>query len=420
MSVNTIIVNETLPIKGSYDVIVAGGGMAGIAAALAAARKGANVLLVERQCILGGLGTGGLVNYWVPLCNGRGKLVMTGMAEEMFKLSVKHGYDCLPDEWKNGEPKEGTSERCATLYSIGIFSTLLLRELRNNNVDVLYDVLASKPIMTGNHADGIIIDGKSGRQCYLCKFLIDATGDADLLERAGVPTIAGENYYTYMAHGISLDSCKTAIQKGNVVYAFTHLTTRLDTLSFLKSGSDYKGISTELENAYLQESQLAILEKEINKPRNERDISILPTMPQLRMTRCIEGDTIFSVNHMYQHEDTSIGVICDYGKRDCVYEVPFGTLVNRNYDNLITCGRSAAATGEGWDVLRVIPCAVLTGQAAGTAAAMATKDNISISSVPIQNLQHVLANDGVMIHIDDKLIPEDMEKSGEKVESDEY
>ena len=87
------VINETLAteIKGKCEVLVAGGGIAGIAAALAAARTGADVLLLEREYILGGLGTAGIVTIYLPLCDGMGNQVSFGIAEELLRLSIQHG-----------------------------------------------------------------------------------------------------------------------------------------------------------------------------------------------------------------------------------------------------------------------------------------------------------------------------------------
>ena len=80
-----------LPISGRYDVIVVGGGIAGIAAALAAARTGAKTLLLEKMYLLGGLATSGLVTVYLPLCDGKGTQVSFGLAEELLGLWVKYG-----------------------------------------------------------------------------------------------------------------------------------------------------------------------------------------------------------------------------------------------------------------------------------------------------------------------------------------
>ena len=103
--------SEHVPVREAYDVIAAGGGVAGAAAALAAARAGKRTLLLEKATALGGLATIGLINFFVPMCNGRGRQIIFGMAEEFLQLARKHGYDDLPEVWKNGEPKEPTNVR---------------------------------------------------------------------------------------------------------------------------------------------------------------------------------------------------------------------------------------------------------------------------------------------------------------------
>ena len=79
--------------KDDYDVIVVGGGIAGIAAAVAASRTGAKTLLMEKQVNLGGLATVGLISWYEPLCDGKGKQLIFGIGEELIKLSVKYGFD---------------------------------------------------------------------------------------------------------------------------------------------------------------------------------------------------------------------------------------------------------------------------------------------------------------------------------------
>ena len=83
-----------------------------------------------------------------------------------------------------------------------------------------------------------------------------------------------------------------------------------------------------------------------------------------------------------------------------------GTLIRDGFDNIITAGRSASAEGYGWDILRVIPPAILTGQAAGAAASQAVETGEAIFAIDVEKLQTRLADENVMIHFDDSLIPE--------------
>ena len=89
------------PLIDTADVVVAGGGIAGCAAALAAARNGASVLLIEKQTMLGGLATAGLITYYLPLCDGEGRQMSYGIAEEFLRLSVRHYPEAdIPESWK--------------------------------------------------------------------------------------------------------------------------------------------------------------------------------------------------------------------------------------------------------------------------------------------------------------------------------
>lgn len=85
--------NNLIPVAKEYDTVVCGGGIAGIAAALAASRNGAKTLLIENSFILGGLATAGLIAIYLPICDGKGKQVSFGIAEELLKLTVKHGTE---------------------------------------------------------------------------------------------------------------------------------------------------------------------------------------------------------------------------------------------------------------------------------------------------------------------------------------
>jgi hypothetical protein len=119
----TVSFAKQLPVKDSYDVIVCGGGVAGVAAAISAAKRGCSTLLIEKSNILGGLATLGLINLFVPMCNGRGKQIIFGLAEKWLRDSAKYGYDTIPTEWNAGtytfectvETKYGTVETSLVL-----------------------------------------------------------------------------------------------------------------------------------------------------------------------------------------------------------------------------------------------------------------------------------------------------------------
>ena len=110
-----IIENIETKVRYECDVLVAGGGVAGIASAMAAAREGAKVILLDRSYVLGGLATSGLVTIYLPLCDGVGHQVSFGIAEELLRLSIEHGDEGrYPAAWLDG----GTPEEKAENYTL--------------------------------------------------------------------------------------------------------------------------------------------------------------------------------------------------------------------------------------------------------------------------------------------------------------
>ena len=127
-----------IPVRAEYDTVVAGGGIAGIAAATAAARGGARVLLIEKQYMPGGLATAGLVTIFLPLCDGMGRQVTFGIAEELLRLSVRHGYEGkYPSAWlENGSYAEKAKQRFEVQYNPYIFAIEAEKLLKSAGVDL--------------------------------------------------------------------------------------------------------------------------------------------------------------------------------------------------------------------------------------------------------------------------------------------
>ena len=400
----------------AYDVIVAGGGLAGCAAALQAARRGKSALLLEKSNVLGGLGTLGLINLFVPMCNGLGKQICFGLADEFMRDSISLGYDTLPDEWRGGEPSAPTRKRLVTRFSPWIFALQLGEKLSAGGVDVLFDCAAVQPVMDGPRAAGVVVHGKEGLRAFRAKAVVDATGDADLLRAAGVPVRTRGNFHTWYAFLSTLESCADAAEKGRIAAA---VAPRIGGggINLYGDGQPadvplWSGLSAEGVSAYLLRNHRETLDKiralVAERGRGSFDIAQMPLMPQLRTTACLDGDAVFRYGPetVYRHEPDSICAINDFEHRCHLFEVPFGTIVRRDFPNLLTAGRSASAEGFGWDVLRVIPPAILTGQAAGEAAALAVDKGCDPAAVPVPELQKRLEEDRVMVHFPDSLVPE--------------
>ena len=168
-----------IPIAGKYDVIVVGGGMAGVGAALAARRNGCSVLIIEKSVMLGGLATLGFIAIYLPLCDGRGKKVTGGIAEELLHLSIKYGYDNLDPAWKDGNGT-GAKKRYMSAFSPPEFIYALDELMMKEGIDLLFDTVFCRPVMRGDTCRAVIVENKSGRTAYEARMFIDASGDADV------------------------------------------------------------------------------------------------------------------------------------------------------------------------------------------------------------------------------------------------
>lgn len=395
------IIKESIDTKVTdfCDVLVCGGGFAGISAALAAGRHGKKVVLLEKEFILGGLGTAGLVTIYLPLCDGLGRQVSYGIAEELFRLSISMGYeDKYPDNWLDNQDASKRTEkdkRFEVQYNPHLFAILAEQLLTKNNVTILYGSYAVGVSKIEDKIDAVIIENKSGRQAITAKSVVDATGDCDIARFAHAPT----------AH----------FQQGNVLAAWYYSLGKngykLNTLGFADIPDDQKTeknmVSLLIEKRFLglcgeELSEMMRLSHSstLNDTMKKRihDPSVVPTslatIPQIRMTRKLVGEYTLHDTQMHTFFEDSIGMVSDWRKRGPVYEVPFGTLYSKTVKNLIVAGRCTSVTDSMWDIMRVIPCCAVTGQAAGTAAAISD----DFSTLDVKSLQDILIHDGVVLH----------------------
>ena len=358
--------------KGTYDVIVVGGGIAGVAASVSAARNGAKVLLVEKQINLGGLATGGLISWYEPLCDGKGKQMITGIAEELIKLSAQYGFDNLPEKWGGTSGNPPKNQRYATLFSPTVFSVALDDFVVKNGVTVRFDSRATYPVMEGNVCTGVIVESVSGSEFFGAHAVIDATGDATIMHRAGIPTVEGENFMTYIVHMFDADDIDKLRERDLPKFRrWVNKGSDLNGNGHPKGMRMLKGIHAEDITDYILAGKRGMLEYIKTLDKNSFDIMTLPTMPQLRTIRRIIGKCDFNAVDGETFAD-SIGTCGDFrpehiGKH---YEIPAGALYHENFPNLFAAGRIISAPkGNGWEVARVIPSCALTGEAAGKLAA---------------------------------------------------
>ena len=172
----TICENLVTPVSDHAEVVVAGGGIAGIAAALAAARNGADVLLIEAEYALGGLATLGLITMYLPLCDGCGHQVSFGIAEELLRLSVKHGHEGVyPAAWlEGGSDEEKIKTRFRAYYNGPLFCIEAERLLLEAGVRILYGTRVCRAVTDGDRITALVVENKSGRYALTVKSVIAA------------------------------------------------------------------------------------------------------------------------------------------------------------------------------------------------------------------------------------------------------
>ena len=258
------------------------------------------------------------------------------------------------------------------------------------------------------------------------KAMLDASGDLDLMFRAGAPTETQRSIVSHWAHEIDLDTMKKGLETGQALQALPlrWLGLRPDADNSEAEIPMYYGTTSEGVgcdsggdagvNGYIRTSRKLALDylKQHQSPSYAQ--MTLPLMPQFRMTRRLVGKEQLEVVPN-RYVESSIGCMIHSLEIPAeVYEFPYGGLIDTEITNIAAAGRIVSATGRGWEVARFIPACVLTGEAAGLAVSMAAKENISLQALDVPALQHTLASRGVKIHMDEALRRNRRPQPGEK------
>ena len=376
----TLVERLETPVREETDVLVVGGGIAGVAAALAARRAGVRVLLLEKQALLGGLATNGLISWYEPLCDGQGHQLIYGLAEELLRLSFRYGDDSLPEIWKDRsvpvdpakvrpEKQHPVGGRYATFFSPTMFQLAMDEILLNEGVELR---------LVGD----------------LALLHADASGDADLFDRAGVPCVLGKNFLSVVAHWSDTSEKKKALElrRWRCGGADLHGNGHPADYPFLS------GTTNEEVTRFLLDGRRIIREKTMGEDRTARDIVALPAMAQFRKTRRLDGAYTLTERDCHAAHADSIGLAADFEKVGDWYEIPYGCLYHPDCANMLAAGRMISSDGWAWDVTRVIPVCALTGQAAGLAAAQIAATDQTAAALPIDGLQKALREQGVVLH----------------------
>lgn len=438
-----------VPVLGPFDVVVLGGGPAGISAAAAAACNGARVLLAERYGFLGGMGTAaGVTNFCGLHANVFGEIrqVVHGVADDL--LMRMRRLDGL------NEPHLVLGKIHAQAYDMSAFKCAADALLADHGVHLLFHALAAG---VARHADGsvdaLLLETKSGRVAVRARCFIDCSGDADIAHWAGAPTEKGDGhghmlYPTLMFRVGNVDAQRAGEawktipalmdeaeaagefhfpRRGAVVRPQKHpYEWRVNVTQLRKpdgsatDGTDAHSLSEgEIEGRRQIVEYLRFLRARVPGFEHAYALDIAPQLG-IRETRRLVGETMLSADDVLNCVDfpDAIGVngwpLEKHVAGDVQWvwppipdsrgynQLPYRMLLPRRAsaggaDNLLVAGRCASMTHDGQSAARVSGACFVMGQAAGTAAALAVRDGRSPHDIDVAELQALLVKQGAFL-----------------------
>lgn len=421
--------SKLIPILSEVDVLVIGGGPAGIGAAISAARNGADTMLVEQAGDIGGVATTGMMSHWTGKSTGP-------LYREILEMSKDFDF----------------GNRGIKVINPEKLKTTLLNMLNHDGVKIRMYTFASDVIMEGDELKGVITESKSGREAILAKIVIDCSGDGDIAAKAGAEFYKGREEdgkmqpMTLMFKVAGVDEDKVDflpgmlednrevpkgpiqdIAKQYIPYPAGHVLLYMTTIPGvvtcnMTNAIGYDGTNADdLTKAHcLCRSQMDCIVQFLREcvPGFENCyISSCASIIGVRETRhfiCekqLTGEDILKANiyddwavtkahfNFDVHNITGPGLDetgCqkDFKQSD-FYTIPYGCFVPKKIDNLLIAGRNISGTHLAHSSYRVMPICVNMGQATGTAAALCVKNNIKPRELDVKELQKRLIEQGV-------------------------
>ena len=450
-----------LPVAAEVDVIVAGGGPGGLPAAIAAARHGAKVLLVERYGFLGGLATAGLV---APILGHTSSRAHTPIVEGLLKELTErmHALDGALS-WEEACQEWGVHFDAEALKRVAD------QMVHEAGVELMLHTIAAGVLVEHGQIQALIVENKSGRQALRAQVYVDGTGDADLAHWAGAPTTKGRDFdgrmesmgsfihiggidgVTEAQAAAARQALRGAMARGEFRFyndGFTANNTATPG-QYAANMTRWPGDSTKVCD--LTQAEIGIREQIWKlwaflrqQPGFER-CTIRQTSPQVgpRESRQAVGDYVLTgddvqagrkfddaiargswwidihcpLGHAYpvhlciiecprqeacsfwaaEHESTMRHRADLYPPDDDWYDIPYRCLTPQRVDNLLVSGRCISATHQGMAGARVMGTCCATGQAAGTAAALAVRSKLAPRHIDVARLQDTLRADGALV-----------------------
>jgi ribulose 1,5-bisphosphate synthetase/thiazole synthase len=393
---------RTIPMMHETDVLVVGGGSAGVMAAIAARRAGAKTALLERYGYFGGLWTGGMVLVVIGTHvkdGGEKKKVLCGIGDELLERLKKIDGGIIGQQSGSHNP---TVDPEATKY-------MMDEMVREAGVDVFFHCWGADAIMDAKAVRGVVFESKAGRQAILAKTVVDASGDGDIFAAAG----AEYTQWTYAIgtvhrHGnmdrVDKEKAKETLKEpGRQMPPLGSVTpepsvTWINTRGPKGNGLDIRELSTlEMDHRRMMWNNL----RQIRQTPGYEKVFMVDSAPQLgvRITRVLAGAYTLTYKEMREGKKFPdvIAVGGAQGANHREWPIPYGTLVPKQIDNLLAAGRCISVDDKLLDDTRLIAACLLTGHAAGVAAAVAAQAGCRPRDVDIAKVQKVLKEQGAYL-----------------------
>ena len=380
-----------------YDVAVCGGGIAGVAAALAASWRGKSVVLIEKQCVLGGLATSGLIYIYLPISDDRDVKIAGGLTEELLIRCQEYGPFTIPEKWSGvkGADSGHAGERYLCCFSPAGYELTLDRMIRESGVELRLEttVIGCRCDGAGRLAEAELFCAAE-RETVSADCFIDATGGAFLLRMAGAAVFPETNFNNPWLMEVNDHSRSRYYFTGDL---------HIQPLPIPPEEGSMPQVLSAAELQEFGRRQYREMRRYYDAMTPERRKSCypvhLPTMPQLRKIARIDALAEIRTGEAGKFCPDSVGVAADWRRIAPAWETPYGALLPKTVRGALAAGRCINSSGDAWEIFRVIPAAAMTGEAAGVAAALAVERGTDPAQLPIADLQAELNKNGVILHI---------------------